>query len=257
MSELFDLTGKCALVVGAAGGIGTQLSKALAREGAHVAVADLTVEGLETLVGEIEALGVKAQSFTCDVSDPDSVQEMVDAVHGAFGRIDILVNCAGISISYRSEDIYIESWRKVMGVNLDGTFYTCRAVGKKMIEQGYGKIINISSGFGDAAPTNTLWPLAPYCTSKGGVKMLTKELGVEWAPYGITVNAIAPGWFESNLAHRSIQNPKLQEQIDLVNPMRRIGKPGELDGACILLASDASSYMTGQTIHVDGGWTCV
>lgn len=257
MSSLFDLTGKTALVVGGAGGIGTQLSKALAREGSNIALVDLNEEKLKSTAAEVTALGVETFTYPCDISDPDSVRETVAAVADHFGHIDILVNCVGISISHRSDELYIESWRKVMGVNLDGTFYMCREVGKLMIEQNYGKIINLTSGFGTYVPANTLWPLAPYCTSKGGMTMLTKALAVEWAPYNITVNAIAPGWFRSELANHSIDNPKLQEQIEAFYPMRRIGNPGELDGACILLASDASSYITGQTIFVDGGCSCV
>lgn len=257
MSKLFDLTGKKALVVGAAGGIGSQLSKALAREGADVALFDLNEDKLGAAASEVSELGVTTFTYVCDVAKPESVKEAVAAVAGAFGRIDILVNCVGISISCPSEKLYDESWQKVMGINLDGTFYMCREVGKLMIEQGYGKIVNITSGYGDCVPTNTLWPLAPYCTSKGGMKMLTKALAVEWAPYGITVNAIAPGWFESELADSSIHNPKLGVLIDSLYPMHRIGNPGELDGACILLASDASSYITGETIHVDGGCMCV
>ena len=257
MSDLFDLSGKIALVAGAAGGIGGQLSLALAREGADVALIDLNVDALASIEEKVAELGAKTFTYSCDISDPDSVIEAVAAVAEHFGRIDILVNSVGISMRYRSELLYTEVWRKVMSVNLDGTFFMCREVGKLMVEQKYGKIINITSGFGSQVPPDTLWPMAPYCTSKGGMTMLTKALAAEWASYNITVNAIAPGWFESELAIQSIANPKLQKHIDLVYPMHRIGRPGELDGACILLASDASSYITGQTIFVDGGCNIV
>lgn len=257
MSSLFDLTGKIALVAGAGGGIGGQLSKALAREGADVALVDLNEDALESIEEEVAALGAKTFTHVCDISDPDSVIETVAAVAEHFGRIDILVNSVGISKRYRSELLYTDVWREVMSVNLDGAFFMCREVGKIMIEQNYGKIINITSGFAFRVTSNDLWPLAPYCTSKGGLTQLTRALAAEWAPYGITVNAIAPGWFESDLANNSIANPKLQKHIELYYPMHRIGKPGELDGACILLASDASSYISGETIMVDGGTSCV
>ena len=257
MCDLFDLTGRYALVVGAGSGIGLQLSKALARQGANVALLDIVGESLASAAAQLAELGVDTYTHIVDVADPDSVREAVAAVHRRFGRIDILVNSAGVADSYNSEKLYDETWQKVMDINLNGTFYMCREVGKIMIEQHYGKIINIASGYSECVPPNWMWPLAPYCTSKGGVKMLTKELAVEWAKCGITVNAIGPGYFKTGLTHTSIDNERMTEYINVMNPMGRYGREGELDGVCILLASDASSYLTGELIRVDGGTCCI
>lgn len=257
MNDLFDLTGKYALVVGGGSGIGLQLSEALARQGASIAIADIVEDRLRPAADQVAEIGAETFTCVCDVTDPDSVRDMVSAVHNRFGRIDILVNCPGISISYRSDRLYDDAWKQVMDVNLNGMFYVCREVGKIMIEQRYGKIVNLASGYAECVPPNWMWPLTAYCSSKGGVKMLTKALAVEWAPYGITVNAIGPGYFKTNLTKDSIDNEQMKRLIHTLNPMDRYGREGELDGTCILLASDASSYLSGQLIRVDGGASCI
>lgn len=257
MSDLFDLTGRKAMVVGAGSGLGLQLSCALARQGADIALVDIVEERLAPAAEKVAELGVETYTHVCDCSDSAQVVACVEDIIERFGRIDILVYSAGIAISHDSRDIYFESWDKVIDVNLNGMFYVDREVGKHMVEQRYGKIINMVSGYGEIVPPNWMWPLAPYNASKGGARMLTKALAVEWAPYGVTVNAIGPGYFKSGLTEKSIESDKMKEYIHYFNPMGRVGQPGELDGVCILLASDASSYITGQHILVNGGGDCV
>lgn len=257
MSDMFDLTGRYAMVVGAGSGIGLQLSKALARQGAAIALVDIMEDRLAPAAEQVAELGVETYTRVCDVTDTEQVVETVKDIHDHFGRIDILVYSAGISVSHDSRDIYFESWDKVIDVNLNGMFYVCREVGKYMVEQNYGKIINIVSGYGEVVPPNWLWPLTPYSSSKGGGKMLTKALAVEWAKHGVTVNAIGPGYFKTNLTTKTFENEKFKEYVRYFNPMGRPGEEGELDGTCILLASDASRYITGQHILVDGGASCI
>lgn len=255
---LFDLTGKVALVTGASSGLGVQFAKALARQGADVAICARRVEKLEAVKAEVEALGVKCFAIKCDVSNVEDIKTMVAAVEEYYGKIDILVNNAGVGDAAPAELMSDEAWRKVIGVNLDSVFYVAREVGKVMLKNGYGKIVNIGSLHSEVTMSNNCWPVAAYCASKGGVKMLTKALAVEWAKKGITVNAIGPAYFGSEMTQGVInESGAFNAVAGAYCPMGREGKEGELDGALIYFASDASSYTTGQILLVDGGWTAI
>lgn len=253
MSKLFDLKGKIALVTGASSGLGVQFAKALARQGADVVIAARRVEKLESVKKEIEALGVRCLAIKCDVTVSSEIVSMVSQIKDKFGRIDILVNNAGVANGAAAEAQTDEEWRNVMSVNVDSVYYVAREVGKLMIEQKYGKIINIGSIH--SMVSIPAFPLSSYATSKGAVLMMTKTLASEWARHNITVNAIGPAYFLSEMTQAVLDIPELQNTIKTICPMGRPGKPGELDGAVVYFASDASSYTTGQYLAVDGGWT--
>lgn len=253
MSDLFDLKGKVALVTGASSGLGVQFAKALARQGADVIIAARRVEKLEEVKKEIEALGVRCMAVKCDVAVSSEISSMVSQIKDKFGRIDILVNNAGVANAAAAEAQTDEEWRHVMSINVDSVYYVAREVGKLMIEQKYGKIINIGSIH--SVVSIPAFPISSYATSKGAVLMLTKTLASEWAKYNITVNAIGPAYFLSEMTQSVLEVPVLQDTIKNICPMGRHGRPGELDGAVVYFASDASSYTTGQYLAVDGGWT--
>lgn len=255
MSGLFDLTGKVALVTGASSGLGVQFAKALARQGADVAICARRVEKLEAVKAEIEELGVKAFAVRCDVTDNADIARMVSEVEGHFGKIDILVNNAGVGDASPAAEMTDETWRKVIGTNLDAVYFVAREVGKVMIKNGYGKIVNIGSLHSEVAMAP--WPVPAYAAAKGGVKMLTKALAVEWAKYGITVNAIGPAYFASEMTGAIMENGGFDQVAAAYCPMGRAGRPGELDGALIYFASDASSYTSGQLLCIDGAWTAI
>lgn len=255
MTNLFDLKGKIAVVTGASSGLGVQYAKALAAQGADVALLARRVEKLDQHRDEILASGKKCVAIRCDVTSEDEITAAINQVVQDFGRIDILVNNAGTSAISPAENMTEEDWDKVLNTNLKGVFMTAKHVGQQMIKQNYGKIVNISSIFGTVG--NDLFPVCNYHAAKHGVIGLTKALSAEWAKYNITVNAIGPGFFESEMTSDAIKTLDFQKYVDESCPMKRIGKPGELNGALIYLASDASTYTTGQTIFVDGGWTAV
>ena len=250
MNNLFDLTGKFALVTGASSGIGRQYAKALAGQGASVAVAARRIDRLEALKTEIEQMGVTCLPVQCDVSSEDSILACVETVKTAFGRIDILVNNAGIDIFGDLFTYSTETWDKVMDTNIKGMFIMSREVGKLMREQNYGHIINTASIGGRFASEGNI----AYYVSKGAVVNFTRGLAADMAPYHVNVNAIAPGVFDTELTHESISTPLGQGSLARV-PLKRFGVDGDLDGILIYFASDASSYCTGQTIYVDGGLT--
>ena len=252
MTDLFDLTGKKALVVGASSGLGRQFALALARQGADVAVAARRVERLEELKDEIEAIGTKCLPVACDVSSEESILACVAAVKEGFGRIDILCNNAGIDIFGDFLTYSTEDWDKTFATNIRGMFITSREVGKFMKEQGYGKIVNTASIGGRFASEGNI----AYYGSKGAVVNFTRGLACDLAPYGVTVNAIGPGVFDTELTHESLSTPLGQGTLAKV-PLHRFGQEGELDGILVYFASDASGYCTGQTIYVDGGSTLV
>ena len=255
MSNLFNIEGKSAIVTGASSGLGRQFALALAREGANVAILARRTDRLEQVKAEVEALGVKCISVKCDVADNESIKAAVAEVKNAFGRIDILVNNAGIGTGAPAESMEENTWDSTIRINLSGVYYVAREVGKVMIEQNYGKIINLGSIHSTVAMMGS--PISAYCASKGGVEMLTKALANEWAKYNITVNAIGPAYFESEMTDMVINTPEFGMTLQAYCPMGRAGRPGELDGALIYFASDASSYTTGQYLAVDGGWTAV
>lgn len=257
MKNYFDLSGKVALVTGASSGLGVQFAKALAEQGADIAICARRVEKLEAVKSEIEALGVKCFAHKCDVLNVDEIREMVKAVEDHYGKIDILVNNAGVGDATGAADLSDETWRNVLGTNLDAVFYVAREVGKVMLKNGYGKIINIGSLHSEVVMPPNTWPVPAYATAKGGVKMLTKALAVEWARKGITVNAIGPAYFGSEMTNDILSTGGFEPVAQAYCPMGRAGKEGELNGAMLYFASDASSYTTGQILFIDGGWTAM
>lgn len=251
----FDLTGKVALITGASSGLGVQFAKALANQGADIAICARRLEKLEAVKKEIEEYGVKCFVHTCDVMDSAQIKATVDAVVAHYGKIDILVNNAGLGLAEPAEVQSDDTWTTMMATNLNGVYYFAREAGRHMIEKGYGKIINIGSIHSSVAMTGM--PLSAYCTTKGGVALMTKALANEWAKKGITVNAIGPAYFASEMTASIIEEDFFQPVVQAYCPMGRVGQPGELDGALIYFASDASSYTTGQLLTVDGGWTTI
>ena len=255
MSNLFNIGGKVAVVTGASSGLGRQFALALAREGANVAILARRVEKLEKVKEEVEALGVECISVMCDVVDNESIKSAVATVVERFGRIDILVNNAGVGTGAPAEIQEDSIWNMTINTNLNGVYFVAREVGKVMIKQNYGKIINIGSIHSTVSMNGS--PISAYCASKGGVAMLTKALACEWAKYNITVNAIGPAYFESEMTDQVINTPEFAQAVMAYCPMGRVGKAGELDGAVVYFASDASSYTTGQLLTIDGGWTTI
>ncbi len=257
MNNLFDLSGKVALVTGASSGLGVQFAKALAKQGADIAICARRLERLEAVKAEIEALGVKCYAHKCDVLDINDIRTMVKDVEAHYGKIDILVNNAGVGDATPAAEMSDDTWKNVIGTNLDAVFYVAREVGNVMLKNGYGKIINIGSVHSEVVMPSNTWPVTAYAVAKGGVKMMTKALAVEWARKGITVNAIGPAYFGSEMTSAVIDTGAFDAVADAYCPMGRPGKPGELDGALIYFASDASTYTTGQILFVDGGWTAM
>lgn len=255
MSQLFDLTGKVAAVTGASSGLGVQMAKALARHGADVAILARRVEKLNVVKGEIEALGVRCLAVPCDVLQNEQVTAAVEKIKNAFGKVDILVNNAGLGLFAPAEEMTDEMWRRMVDMNLNSVFFVAREFGKEMVKNKYGKIINTGSIHSTVAMK--VFPLNVYAATKGAVEMLTKALAVEWAKYNITVNAIGPAYFPSEMTASVINDAEFAKVIETYCPMGRPGREGELDGLVVYLASDASSYTTGQLIHVDGGWTAI
>lgn len=255
MSRLFSLEGKVALVTGASSGLGVQFATALARQGADVALLARRVEKLEKVKADIEELGVKALAVQCDVTQVQQIKDAVKEVKDHFGKIDILVNNAGIGFMEPAESQTDEQWQNMIDINLTGVYYVAREVGKVMIEQSYGKIINIGSIHSTVAMQGAA--ISAYGAAKGGVKMMTKALATEWAKHNITVNTIGPAYFESEMTQEVVNDESFTTVAQTYCPMGRIGKRGELDGAVVYFASDASSYTTGQYLAVDGGWTAI
>ena len=254
MKNYFDVAGKYAVVTGASSGLGRQFALCLAEQGCNVAIAARRVERLEEVKKEVEAYGVKCLVLPCDVTDTEQIRNSVDKVVKEFGRIDILINNAAASFATPVVETTDEQWYNVMKTNVDGVFFFAREVGKVMIAQNYGKIINIGS-FHCQVTMNGV-PRSGYSTAKGAVLMMSKALAAEWAKNNITVNILGPGYFASEMSAK-VANEAYEASIRNNCPMGRRGNPGELNGAMLFLASDASSYVTGQLLLVDGGWTIV
>lgn len=253
--DMFNLKGKVAVVTGASSGLGVQFAKALARQGADVAIVARRMDKLAKVKKEVENFGVRCLPVKCDVTNIDDIKSAVASIQDHFGKIDILVNNAGVAYFAPAEKQSDEQWLKTIATNLNGVYFFTREVGKLMIERKYGKIINVGSIHSNVAMTGL--PLSAYCSTKGGVLMLTKALATEWAKYNITVNAIGPAYFPSEMTQSVIGNSDFLETIKTYCPMGRPGKDGELDGAVVYFASDASSYTTGQILSIDGGWTAI
>jgi len=252
VQELFDLSGKTAIVTGGSRGIGKEMAEGLAEAGANLMLCARRTEWLEETVNEFQSLGLNIFGKTCDVSNADEVQALVDETSEKFGAIDILINNAGVSWGAMPEEMTLDQWQKVIDVNLTGCFLMAQAAGREMLKQQKGSIINIASIAGLTSSANGPF-YAGYVASKAGLIGLTRELAASWGRKGIRVNAIAPGFFHSRLADRVIDIYETSIQENNVIP--RVGKEGELKGVAVFLASDASSYITGQTIVVDGGMT--
>jgi gluconate 5-dehydrogenase len=255
MQNLFDLTGRVAIVTGASSGLGVQFATALAKAGANLAIIARRAERLAVVKQQIEEYGVQCLAVKADLLKSADIKKAVDDIKKHYGRIDILVNNAGVATSAPSHEHEDEDWERVIDTNLNSVFYMSREVAKVMIKQNYGKVINLGSIHSRVAMPGL--PIAAYAASKGGILMLTRALAAEWAEYGITVNAIGPSYFPSEMTGRVIDDPKFLTKIEGLCPMKRPGKPDELDGAIIYFASDASSFTTGQLLNVDGGWTAV
>jgi NAD(P)-dependent dehydrogenase (short-subunit alcohol dehydrogenase family) len=248
-SSLFDLTGKIALVTGASRGLGRDFALTLARAGADVAITSRTVAALDGTRAAVEALGRRCLPAVLDVRSHESIETAVAAVQAHFGRIDILINNAGCNIRKPALDVTWDDWNTILETNLRGPFFVAQAVVRGMIMQSYGRIVNIGSVTCVAGYAG----LGPYGASRGGIRQLTMSLAADWGPHGITVNCLAPGWF------KTAQNAVMYDDAGWVAyltdriPLRRPGRAGDLDGALLFLSSEASAYVTGQTLLVDGG----
>jgi NAD(P)-dependent dehydrogenase (short-subunit alcohol dehydrogenase family) len=252
IQELFDLTGRAAIVTGGSRGLGKEMAEGLAEAGAAVMLCARREEWLNETLEEFRARGFQAEGITADVSKAEDVERITKETLDKFGRLDILVNNAGVSWGEMPEDMPLDKWQKVLDVNLTGCFLMAQACGREMLKQKSGSIINIASIAGLKSSANGPF-YAGYAASKAGLIGLTRELAASWGRRGIRVNAIAPGFFHSRLADAVIDI--YERSIQETNVIPRIGREGELKGAAVFLASDASSYITGQTIIVDGGMT--
>jgi len=248
-SELFELDGRVAIVTGASSGLGDRFARVLSAAGAQVVGAARRADRLERLAGEVEGLA----PVTCDVTVDADLERLVAFTLERFGRIDVLVNNAGAGRAHPAESEPPEHFRGVVDINLNAVFVLSQLAGRAMLEAGSGSIINIASMYGLVASAPVMQ--ASYCASKGAVVNLTRELAAQWARRGVRVNAIAPGFFPSEMAADMIEDEQSAKFLRRNTPIGRTGLAHELDGALLFLASDASTYMVGQTLAVDGGWT--
>jgi NAD(P)-dependent dehydrogenase (short-subunit alcohol dehydrogenase family) len=239
------------MVTGTSRGLGQAFARALARAGADLAITSRTLDSLLPFQKEIESMGRRAVPLELDVRDEGSIRRAVETAHASFGKIDILVNNAGCNVRKKAVEVSWDDWNLVLDTNLRGAFFVAQSVAKHMMTRGSGRIINI----GSVTSVNGYAGLGPYGASRGGIRQLTMSLADDWGPHGITVNCLAPGWFKTE------QNKVLYEDKEWVDylvdriPLRRTGRPEDLEGAVVFLASDASAYVTGQTLLVDGGIT--
>ena len=254
VKELFDLSGRVAIVTGGSRGLGKEMAEGLAEAGASLMLCARREEWLQPTVEEFRGRGFKVEGMPCDVVKQGQVQAVVDKTIETFGQLDILINNAGVSWGARPEAMALDKWEKVIGVNLTGAFLFAQAAGREMLKRGYGRIINVSSVSGLQSSADGPHYVG-YAASKAGLFGLTRELAATWGRQGIRVNAIAPGFFHSRLADAVIE--QAEASIKARSPIPRVGDAGELKGVAVFLASDASNYITGQTIVVDGGRTIV
>ncbi len=252
--ELFDLSGRVAIVTGGSRGLGKEMAEGLAEAGARLMLCARRDEWLTPTTKEMRGRGFQVEGMLCDVSNPEQVQAVVDRTIEAFGKVDILLNNAGVSWGERPERMPFDKWQKVIDINLTGAFLFAQAAGREMLKRESGRIINVSSVSG--LQSSVAGPhYVGYAASKAGLFGLTRELAASWGRQGIRVNAIAPGFFHSRLADAAIEYA--EPAIKARNPIPRVGEAGELKGVAVFLASDASNYITGQTIVVDGGRTII
>jgi gluconate 5-dehydrogenase len=254
LGKLFDLSGRAAIVTGGSRGLGREIAEGLAEAGAALMLCARREQWLGPTVQELRGRGFRVEGRVCDVAREEDVQAVVDATVAAYGAVDILVNNAGVSWGQEPETMPLEKWRSVLDTNLTGAFLFARAAGREMLKRRHGRIVNVASVAG--LRSSVAGPhYAGYVASKAGLMGLTRELAATWGPQGIRVNAIAPGFFHSRLADPVIE--QIEPLIRSRNPIPRVGAAGELKGVVVFLAADASNYVTGQTIVVDGGGTIV
>jgi NAD(P)-dependent dehydrogenase (short-subunit alcohol dehydrogenase family) len=248
--SVFDLSGRVALVTGGGRGLGQTIAVALASAGADVALVGRTCIDLEETAAQITRLGRTALPVNADVTEPADVERLTDAALGRFGRVDIIVNNAGVNVPKPVLDLSLDEWDRVQDLNARASFLVTRSLGPQMVERRYGRVINITSILASIAYENQ----GAYAASKGALTQFAKVLAVEWAPYDITVNCIGPTFFETERTRPRLEEPARRDFVLSRTPMGRWGQPNDLVGPVIFLASEASGFVTGQTIFVDGGW---
>ncbi|MBR4672232.1 MAG: glucose 1-dehydrogenase [Bacilli bacterium] len=252
---MFNLRGRVAVVTGASSGLGKQMSKAFAKQGADLVLLARRLEKLEELKNEIEAMGVRVLPVKCDVTNVEDIAAAARVAEETFGKVDILVNCAGSAKNAGVLDMTDEEWDFTIKTDMDSVFYVTREFGKIMKKNKYGRIINIASMYGMVG--NMAMGTIAYHTSKGGVINFTRAAASELAKDGITVNAICPGYFDTELTHETLITPEFTAYMQSTVPLGRYGNEGELNAGAIFLASDEASYVTGVILPIDGGYTCV
>ncbi len=248
--SLLLLRSRTAVVIGGTSGIGLALAKGLAKAGANVVPTGRRFELVQLAACEVEKLGRTSLALACDVNDRDQIEGLLVASSNKFGKIDILVNCAGITQRSPTIDISEDDWNRILETNFTGTLRACQIFGRHMIERGYGRIINVAS----LASFLAMFEVAAYSASKAAVASLTKSLAVEWAPYGVCVNALVPGVFRTDLNSALLDGTPRGQELLLRTPMRRFGESNELVGAAVFLASEPASFVTGHLLAVDGGF---
>ena len=248
--SLLPLRSRTAVVIGGTSGIGLALAKGLAEAGADVVPTGRRFQLVQLAACEVEKLGRASLAVPCDVNSRDDIEALLEAATQKFGKIDILVNCAGITQRAPTIDISEDDWNRILETNLTGTLRACQIFGRHMIERGYGRIINVAS----LASFLAMFEVAAYSASKAAVASLTKSLAVEWAPYGVCVNALVPGVFRTDLNSALLDGTSRGQELLLRTPMRRFGESNELVGATVFLASESASFVTGHLLAVDGGF---